>query len=253
MQPILRFATNALRSSGRELLTQASQSPIQRPSIHQDVERLQHVEKRVFRSFERSVAKSYPDHEVTHPKDYRIKQGTTWVLVPISGTFNWVRRSDQFCSLLGIYHDRSLRYGLIVDHFRDGEYRVERKQGCFSNAGRMRVSDLRDATQSIVAIDDVALANQVAEIGAIPRMTGSAGLDIVHTAVGKLDGLMLKHANEFEFQLSRLFVREAGGFATTLNGGEWRHEKDGVVAGNTFVHRKLVTKKPVARQLTDRV
>ena len=240
MQPILRFATQTIRSSAQDLLGRASQDTIQRPTTNQDQEYLNRVEARFFRSFSRAVARSYPDHNVVDVSNFSTVDGVTWVIEAINGRTNFLRRSEQFCTLLGIYVEHKLRYGLIVDHFRDGEYRVEHSQGSFGGNGRLRVSDLRSTDGSIVAINDSNLAKRVHQATSNERVTGSTGLDVVNTAAGKFDALMLSSASIFEFQLYRLFIRESGGFATTLGGGEWLQPTDGFVGGNTFMHRKLL-------------
>lgn len=242
MQPILRIATNAIREASQELMARASQVPQISPSINLEVEYVQRTRSKAMRAITSVLQTSYPDAPVLDALDFTsTNEELAWVVEPIDGAKNFMRRIDDFCSLVGVYIQGKLTHGLVIDHFRDGHNVVTKEQGAFDMQGRIRVSELRALQQSLVATDDVKLSNHIDQLGTTTRISGSPILDLIYTCSGRIDCLIRKRISAFEFDFSRMFIRESGGFATTLIGGEWMSATDGLVAGNTYVHRKVVS------------
>ena len=203
----------------------------------------QRTHDRALRTIVSTLQRSYPEHEVVSSDDFtgQTNAETSWIVEPICGRMNFMRRLDQFCTLVGISRSGRLQHALIVDHFRDGHVHVTRREGCFTSDGRMRVSDTRTTTGAFVALEDLGATADYANLQLTTRVSGSLGLDISNTACGRFDALAYPTVSLFHFQFARLFIREAGGFASTLSGGEWTSNSDGLIAGNTYLHRKLVT------------
>lgn len=202
----------------------------------------QRTHDRALRTIASSIERSYPEHEVVSADDFngKTQAETSWLVEPICGRMNFLRRFDHFCTLVGISRGNRLQHALIVDHFRDGHFHVTRREGCFTSDGRMRVSDTRTTQGALVACDESNSIENDAELNMTTRISGCLGLDIANTACGRFDALASMTASAFHFQFARLFVREAGGFASTMSGGEWTSNEDGLIAGNTYLHRKLV-------------
>ncbi len=245
VNPILRIATQAVRAAGRELMARAPNVPSSRSISAASEAYFRRTHERAMRTFTSTVERSYPEHEIVVPEDFLRTSNaeTTWVIEPICGRMNFLRRLDHFCTLVGISRDDRLQHALIVDHFRDGHFHVTRNEGCFTSDGRMRVSDTRTTNDAVVAQDNASSQDDYSNLRLTTRITGCLGLDISNTACGRYDALAYSGASAFHFQFARLFIREAGGFATTLSGGEWTSKSDGLVAGNTYMHRKLVAER----------
>lgn len=205
----------------------------------------QRTHDRALSTIANTIQRSYPEHEVLSATDFEGQSNaeTSWIIEPISGRMNFLRRFDHFCTLVGISRANRIQHALIVDHFRDGHFHVTRREGCFTNDGRMRVSDTRTTNGALIARDGFESKDDFVNLNLTTRVSGCLGLDISNTACGRFDALTYKSASLFHFQFARLFIREAGGFASTLSGGEWTSIDDGLVAGNTYLHRKLVTER----------
>ena len=245
VQPILNIATQAVRAAGRELMARAPNAPSPRSISAASEAYFRRTHDRAMRTFTSTVERSYPEHEIVAADDFSrtTNAETTWIVEPICGRMNFLRRLDHFCTLVGISRDDRLQHALIVDHFRDGHFHVTRNEGCFTSDGRMRVSDTRTTNDAVVAQDNARAQDDFSNLRLTTRITGCLGLDISNTACGRFDALAYPNASRFHFQFARLFIREAGGFATTLSGGEWTSKSDGLVAGNTYLHRKLVAER----------
>ena len=242
MHPILTIAEQAVRAAGGEMMARAPQAPAPRSISATSEEYFQRTQARALRSIARTIERSYPDHEIVSFDAFNPtpKAEVTWVIEPINGRLNYMRRLDQFCTLVAILRGKRFEHGLIVDHFRDGQFQVTYNEGCFNNDGRMRISDTRTINNAIVALDEQTATHNLQTISSAIRVSGCFGLDLANTATGRYDAFLFNEASAFHFQFARLFIREAGGFTSTLTGGEWSAPKDGLVAGSTYFHRKLV-------------
>ncbi len=242
VHPILRIATQAVRSAGRELMARAPQAPSSRAISAASETYFQRTHDRAMRAISHSIDRFYPEHSVIEAHEFKNDQHyeTQWVIEPINGQLNFMRRLDHFCTLVAIFRNNRLHHGLIVDHFRDGHFHVTLKEGCYTSDGRMRVSDTRSTQHALIAQNADGKITDDPNAGFITRVTGSLGLDLANTARGRYDAIAHDHTSAFHFQFVRLFIREAGGFATTLRGGEWKRESDGIIAGNTYIQRRLV-------------
>lgn len=245
VQPILRIATQAVRAAGRELMARAPSAPSSRSISAASEAYFQRTHDRALRTIASTIQRSYPEHEVVSSDDFlgQANAETSWIVEPICGRMNFMRRLDHFCTLVGISRADRLQHALIVDHFRDGHFHVTRREGCFTNDGRMRVSDTRTTSGAFVALNGPDAIAEHSNLRLTTRVSGCLGLDIANTACGRFDALTCESASVFHFQFARLFIREAGGFASTLNGGEWSSLDDGLIAGNTYLHRKLVAER----------
>jgi myo-inositol-1(or 4)-monophosphatase len=81
-----------------------------------------------------------------------------------------------------------------------------------------------------------AVQEQVAGI----RRTGSAALDMAWLAAGRFDGFWERNLSSWDLAGGLVLLREAGGFATDIDGGDAILEKGSIVAGNEEIQRALL-------------
>ena len=72
------------------------------------------------------------------------------------------------------------------------------------------------------------------------RRFGAAALDLAWVAAGRFDVFWERDLSPWDMAAGILMVREAGGFATDLDGGDSIFTKRQVVAGNEFLHKALL-------------
>jgi myo-inositol-1(or 4)-monophosphatase len=72
------------------------------------------------------------------------------------------------------------------------------------------------------------------------RRFGAAALDLAWVAAGRFDGFWERGLQPWDLAAGILIIREAGGFATDLQGGDAVLETGAVVAGNESVHGQLL-------------
>ena len=83
------------------------------------------------------------------------------------------------------------------------------------------------------------------ELGAVQdkvaglRRFGAAALDMAYVAAGRLDGYWEQNVSPWDVAAGVVLVREAGGFATDIDGGDEMFTKRNILVGNEIVHREL--------------
>jgi myo-inositol-1(or 4)-monophosphatase len=71
------------------------------------------------------------------------------------------------------------------------------------------------------------------------RRFGAASLDLAFVAAGRFDAYWERDLSPWDMAAGLLFVREAGGFVTDLDGGDAMFAKGHIVAGNEPMHGQL--------------
>ena len=71
------------------------------------------------------------------------------------------------------------------------------------------------------------------------RRFGAAALDLAYVAAGRLDAYWEQNVSPWDMAAGIVLVREAGGYATDIDGGDAMFDKRNIVVGNETVHREL--------------
>ncbi|MBV1886538.1 MAG: inositol monophosphatase, partial [Parvibaculaceae bacterium] len=119
------------------------------------------------------------------------------------------------------------------------------------NNRRLRVANRRDINQAVVCtgIPHMGRGNHsqaLSELAAVMphvagiRRTGSAALDLAYVAAGRFDGFWESDLSTWDMAAGLIILREAGGFATDINGGEQIFKTKSVVATNDVLARPLL-------------
>ena len=122
--------------------------------------------------------------------------------------------------------------GVIYNVARDELFWAEKGAGAYLNDKRLRVSgrgELRDALLATgmpfaghgdraCFFDDADAAKT--DTVSLRRM-GAASLDLAYVAAGRFDGFWERHLNAWDIAAGAVIVREAGGFATEIDGGDF--------------------------------
>jgi myo-inositol-1(or 4)-monophosphatase len=175
----------------------------------------------------------------------------TWIVDPLDGTTNFLHGIPHFAISIALQRDDTIVAGLIYNPANDDMFTAERGKGAFLNDQRLRVAGRKRLADSIVACGlphhgrgDLALASRelalVQEKVAGLRRFGAAALDLAWVAAGRYDVYWERDLAAWDIAAGLILVREAGGYATDLNGGEAPHISGNVIAGNEDVHRELL-------------
>ncbi len=151
-----------------------------------------------------------------------------WVVDPIDGTSNFMRRIPFFCVSIGFVRDGELELGVIYDPIGDELFAGRRGFGATLNEERIRVSTCRDLDKAMIGLSSsyrtssepyLDVARRLFEARSDSRRLGSAALGLAYVAAGRLDGFWELHLNSWDVAAGLLLVREAGGWTNDFMAG----------------------------------
>jgi myo-inositol-1(or 4)-monophosphatase len=174
-----------------------------------------------------------------------------WIVDPLDGTTNFLHGIPQFAVSIALEREGAIVAALTYNPATEEMFTAERGKGAFLNDQRLRVAARRRLEEAVVGCGlphygrgDLALARR--EIAAAQqhyaglRRFGAATLDLAWIAAGRLDAYWERDLSPWDMAAGMLLVREAGGYATDLDGGDGIFTKRQVVAGNEIMHRELI-------------
>ncbi len=200
------------------------------------------------------LAKARPDYGFLG-EEGGVREGADkthrWIVDPLDGTTNFLHGIPHFAVSIALERNGVIVAGVTYNPANDDLFVAERGKGAFLNDHRIRVAARRRTGEAIVGCGlphygrgDLHLARY--EIAAAQRhfaglrRYGSATLDLAWVAAGRLDAYWERDLSAWDMAAGALLVREAGGYATDLAGGEDLFTKHQVAAGNEAMHRELL-------------
>jgi len=174
-----------------------------------------------------------------------------WIVDPLDGTTNFLHGIPHFAVSIALERSGAIVAGLVYNPANDDLFVAERGKGAFLNDQRIRVAGRKKLAEAIVACGlphygrgDLALARREIAVAqqhfAGLRRYGAATLDLAWVAAGRLDVYWERDLSPWDLAAGILLVREAGGFASDLDGGEAIFAKGQIVAGNDTLHGELI-------------
>eukprot|EP00434_Breviolum_minutum_P022129 symbB.v1.2.019535.t4/scaffold1599.1/size109767/5 len=159
----------------------------------------------------------------------------TWVVDPIDGTTNFIHRQAECCVLIGLAVQKRCVLGVCFIPKMDELYTAIKGHGAFCNGRRISSSGCEDLTKALVnlhlpsysrgpkVVDRILgitrdlLAHPVRGI----RCGGSAGVDMMHVARGRLDAYFEVGIYPWDVCAGSIIVEEAGGVCVDTLGGDF--------------------------------
>ena len=199
----------------------------------------------------KELRRAYPDYAVVGEEGGIQGQSRyTWVIDPLDGTTNFLHGIPQFCISIGLERSGTMVAGVIYNPVTDELYTAERGKGAFLNDKRIRVAARTRLIDTVIACglphhgrSDLELG--LKELGAVQdkvaglRRFGAAALDLAYVAAGRIDAYWEQNVSPWDLAAGIVLVREAGGYATDIDGGDAMFSKRNIVVGNESVHREL--------------
>ncbi|MEH0827968.1 MULTISPECIES: inositol monophosphatase family protein [unclassified Micromonospora] len=155
-----------------------------------------------------------------------------WVLDPIDGTANFLRRLPMCAVSLALVHQNNPVLGVIELPFLSSLYTAVEGCGAHANGQRITVGGVSVLKDAIVAVGDyavgpgadaknamrLALAAQLAARSQRVRMMGSAALDLAWLAEGRLDAAITLSNHLWDMASGVVIAREAGASVVDRHG-----------------------------------
>src|SRR6185312_9055788 len=165
-----------------------------------------------------------------------------WIVDPLDGTTNFLHGIPHFAVSIALEREGVIVAGVIYNVVRDELFWAEKGAGAYLNDKRLRVAGRSEMRDAIFATGtpwhgrpghETALAEIERVIAATAgiRRFGSAALDLAYVAAGRFDGYWERNLNAWDIAAGAVLVREAGGFAKEIDGGDFL-KTGAIVAAN---------------------
>ncbi|WP_373767816.1 inositol-1-monophosphatase [Glaesserella sp.] len=263
MNPMLNIAIRAARKAGNIIAKGYEQAPQDTQVTHKSSnDYVTEIDKAAEAAIIEVIRKSYPEHSVVG-EESGVSAGTNtdvqWVIDPLDGTTNFVKRFPHFAVSIGIRVNGRTEVGVVYDPIRNELFTAVRGEGAKLNEFRLRIdNDRRDLAAAVLATGfpfkaaqhrrthlnmvEALMDNGVADF----RRTGSAALDLAYVAAGRVDGYFEIGLKPWDCAAGDLIAREAGALVTNFVGGTDYLTSGNVVAGNARTVKEILnTIQPV--------
>jgi myo-inositol-1(or 4)-monophosphatase len=174
-----------------------------------------------------------------------------WIVDPLDGTTNFLHGIPQFAISIALEREGTIVAGVVYNPITEELFVAERGKGAFLNDQRLRVAARKRLSEAVIACglphlgrgDLAQFRNEFAAVQdkvAGLRRFGAATLDLAWVAAGRLDAYWERNLSAWDIAAGLILVREAGGFASDLDGGEDVFDKREILAGNETMQREVL-------------
>ena len=199
------------------------------------------------------IKSAFPDHSIVTEEsgNHAGQEGKKWFIDPVDGTSNYSRGVPIFAVSIAYAENGSMRLGCVYDPMRDECFNAERGKGAFNNETPIHVSATDKLIDAMLVTGFPYDMNQgdnniqhfvdISTVVHSVRRLGSAALDLVYVAAGRLDGYWEIGIEAWDIAAGTLIIEEAGGKVTTTKGeADYMRPPYDVLTTNGILHEKLL-------------
>ncbi|HWG22349.1 MAG TPA: inositol monophosphatase family protein [Terracidiphilus sp.] len=226
-----------------------------------DVDLVTVADRTVEKFLRTRLGEVFPQHGIYGEEGTRdrLDQEFRWYVDPLDGTTNFAHGVPHFCVSMGLEQrpaglaaeqDGTIVAGVIYDPMLDELFTAERGRGAQLNGKAMRVSQVPELAESLVATGfpsrkrhdspNIHFYHEFTLRSHGVRRGGSAALDLAYVAAGRFEAFWEFHLNPWDTAAGILLVEEAGGRISDFAGAGFRLDSREVLASNGRIHDELV-------------
>ena len=213
------------------------------------------ADRRAEKTLFEELGKARPGYSFIMEEEGRVNgpdPSHTWHIDPLDGTTNFLHSLPHFAISIALEREGHIVAGLVYNPATDDMFVAEKGQGAFHNNRRLRVSARRDMSEALIAASNPHLGRAKdhprykADLAAImaratnTRALGSAAVDMAYVAAGRLDAFFARGLNSWDVAAGILLVREAGGYASGIDGKADPLTSGSICAGNEYIQKQLI-------------
>ena len=175
------------------------------------------------------------------------KINSRFIVDPLDGTANFLHGIPHWCISIAAEENGKITGGLVFNPVQDEMFFAIPGQGAWMRGNkRLRVSGRKDIGMSVIATNDRRFCTKTESVekqAAALRSFGATALDLAYVAAGRFDGYFggsPSHGPQpWDLAAGQLIVREAGGYATQINGKSDPTYSQNILAGNEHIYQAL--------------
>lgn len=256
MQPVINIALRAARQANEYIIQTLDKQPVSFSEPEACAKQIQHIEKTVHRVFFDALKKAYPTHyiaEVGEPLSGEHEY--SWAISSIHSPENMLRRLPFTGYSVTCRNKGRVEHGLFINPITGDEYTASRGHGAALNGRRIRVSEIRNLSQSLITSNLLANTRKmenahvgvdlVAELTQATfdiRATGCEAADLASVAAGHFDAAVLTSVDISELSAVLLICQEAGVLTGEFTGTPTSQGSKRIIAANAKLFKSLIQK-----------
>jgi myo-inositol-1(or 4)-monophosphatase len=200
------------------------------------------------------IRSQFPEHGFLGEEDLDTApdgQPFRWIIDPLDGTANYVHGFPYFAVSIGLARAGEMLVGVVFDPTRDEMFVALRQGGAWLNGERLTPSHVQDLEKAFVVASlpsavDASHPSVARMLRVLPRAqtvqrTGSAALNLVYVACGRIDAFWSTSLKPWDVAAGSLIVSEAGGRMTTTGAAPFDINVPDLLASNgSPIHQQLV-------------
>ena len=201
------------------------------------------------------IRKRFPKHNIiseeSGTKDN--KSDYTWHIDPLDGTHNYIYGNNLFGTSIALAKDNKPLLGVVYFPLMDELYYSIKGKGSYSiiNKRKTRLKPGNKQTLkgclmlfgSVFYLKDkrvMRIFKKLSEQAFRIRIYGCATIELVHIASGKADFYINFDTKSWDIAAAGLIAEQAGAKVTYFNGKEFDLKIKDFVAGNKYIHKKIL-------------
>ncbi|XP_067642432.1 uncharacterized protein [Eurosta solidaginis] len=200
----------------------------------------------------------------TNKSEPELTDAPTWIIDPIDGTTNFIRRFPNWCISVGLAIRKELVVGIVYIPVVNEMYSAWKGQGAYLNGQRISVSKCTKIKNAVFGAELSLIQyppihdKQIKRICKLTsncsgcRSMGSAAVSLCYVARGSLDCFAVDDLHPWDIAGGALIIREAGGLVQHSKGGEFSILKpDCIAAATPELAKDMIDLINEADELTD--
>jgi myo-inositol-1(or 4)-monophosphatase len=203
------------------------------------------------------IKEQYPTHRILGEEGFgdslSSMEGIVWLIDPIDGTLNCIHQQRNFAISIGIYENGVGKVGIIYDPVHDELYYAIKNKGAFINEQPLPKLEEVTVSEAIVGVNATWVTEnkrinyqKIAQLVKAARGTrsyGSAALEMVYVATGRIDAYISMRLAPWDFAAGIIIVEELGGIASNIMGENLNIlEKGSVLVAKPGLHQEILKK-----------
>ncbi|HVZ28760.1 MAG TPA: inositol monophosphatase family protein [Asticcacaulis sp.] len=181
-----------------------------------------------------------------------------WIVDPIDGTTNFMHGIPHFACTVALERDGEIVAGVTYNPVLNDLYWSEKGKGAYHNDRRLRVSSRKALDEAVIGIGAPFIGkpghaqflkelHQIMQRTAGVRRNGACSLDLAYVASGQFDGYWERGLKPWDMAAGLLFVAEAGGKVTSIDGDESPMQTGELICANLELYPQLLEKLKLAQ------
>lgn len=201
-----------------------------------------------------AIRNAFPEHAINAEESGRWDGAADhqWYIDPLDGTLNYAHGVPFYAVSIAYAYQGQLELGVIYDPVHDELFSAEKGKGAFLNNQPIHVSAYEDLVDCMLVTgfpndmwgtpdDNTANFVHFSKLAQTVRRLGSAALDVVYVAAGRLDGFWEVEIFNWDIAAGCLIATEAGGVVTNVFGDpDVLKEPISIVCANPMIHAQML-------------